>query len=101
MNAAWVRLSPCTVNSALDATGASPMNVRASPDDDHDEHARDEEVGGDREGLARLAHAAEVHAAMRTRTNPTAISTRQAFSPGMAEMMLSTPEATDTATVRT
>ena len=32
---------------------------------------------------------------------PTAISTRNGFSSGMAEMMLSTPDATDTATVMT
>ncbi len=34
-------------------------------------------------------------------TNPTAISTRKGFSSGNAEMMLSTPDATDTATVST
>ena len=34
-------------------------------------------------------------------TNATAISTRQLLSTGSAEMMLSTPDATDTATVRT
>ena len=34
-------------------------------------------------------------------TNPTASSTRPGFRNGSAEMMLSTPEATDTATVST
>ena len=34
-------------------------------------------------------------------TKSTAISTRNGFSSGMAEMMLSTPEATDTTTVIT
>ena len=39
--------------------------------------------------------------AMISTTKPTAIPTRQSLSSGMAEMMLSTPDATDTATVST
>ncbi len=37
---------------------------------------------------------------MISTTNPTAASTRHGSRPGRAEMMLSTPDATDTATVR-
>ena len=39
--------------------------------------------------------------AARMTTNPTAIQTRNGLSTGIAEMMLSTPEATETATVIT
>ena len=38
---------------------------------------------------------------MITTTNPTASSTRPGARNGSAEMMLSTPDATETATVRT
>ena len=60
-----------------------------------------EQVGRRREGQPGLAQAAQVHRGQQRRRTPTAIRTRRWCSDGTAEMMLSTPDETDTATVIT
>lgn len=100
ITAAWLRLSACTANSALEATGASPRTVRTRPVT----IMTPTEPMNTYVGIAKTVDASRTprrFTMMSTITNPTASSTRQGFRPGRAEMMLSTPDATDTATVRT
>ena len=54
-----------------------------------------------RERLARLAHAAQVDGGEQDDERRPRARPGTALSSGIAEMMLSTPEATDTATVMT
>ena len=75
-------------------------SVRASPTTIMTRDRADEDVGRDREEQRRLAHAAQVHDDDQDdeadrELDPPGLRT------GIAEMMLSTPEATDTATVST
>ena len=99
MIAAWLRSSACTANSALEATGGSPSDHRMSPTT----IITMTEPMNTYVGMAKAVDASRTprrFTRMISTTKPTASSTRQASSPGSAEMMLSTPDATDTATVR-
>ena len=100
MNAAWVSDWPCTAYSALEATGGSPSAVCPSPTT----------IMNATDPMKMYVGSAKTRDASRTPrrftmtmtiTKPTASSTRPPLSAGTAEMMLSTPDATDTATVRT
>lgn len=100
MSAACVSDSACTAYSALDATGTSPVSARPRPTT----------IMIPTEPMKRYVGMAKTDDASRTprrftitmrMTKPTAISTRNGFRSGSAEMMLSTPDATDTATVST
>ena len=53
--------SGASVNAALSAWGSVPGDLADQPDDAHADDARHEEVDRQREGLARLAHPAQVH----------------------------------------
>ena len=97
--AACVSSSACTSNAALEATGASPRAHRTRP----------VTTMTPTEPMNTYVGTANARDASRTprrfittmsTTKPTASSTRHGSRTGRAEMMLSTPEATDTATVR-
>ena len=93
-------LSACTAYCALEATGGLPAAMRMSPTS----------TISPTEPMKMYVGSAKARDASRTprrftmtisTTNPTASSTRQVLRTGSAEMMLSTPDATDTATVST
>ena len=100
MKATCDRLSASTVKSALEATGASPIAHRNRPVT----IMRATDPMKTYVGIANACDASRTprRLTMTSRmTKPTASSTRHGSSTGSAEMMLSTPEETDTATVST
>ena len=68
---------------------------------DHDEHATGEQVGRRRERQPGPRLSPRGLTAASSATEGEAIGTRSSATDGTAEMMLSTPEDTDTATVIT
>jgi hypothetical protein len=92
--------SGLTSQSALSATGASPNNVRNSPQATMPSTPTTNRYVGSANARPD-SRTPRRFAAVRKTTNPTAIGTRPEFRAGAAEMMLSTPADTETATVRT
>ena len=84
----------------LGAGPVSPANrIRNVPDADHQERRAEEQVGRDREDVARLAEAAEVAERDQADRDDRAISTRTGSSAGIADASCSTADDVDTATV--
>ena len=98
MIAACVSDSACTVNVALSAIGASPSAVRTSPTTSISATLPMKRYVGTANALLASRTPRRLTAA-RITMNPTAITTRYGARNGSAEMMLSTPAATETATV--
>ena len=94
---------PCCTSMwyfALSATGASPISARTKPVMIMTATPEANRYVGAANAVPASLMPRRFTAA-RTTTNATAICTRWACSDGAAEMMLSTPEETDTATVMT
>ena len=99
MKATCVKLSPSTSYAADSATGVSPSAERTRPVTTITATLAMKRYVGSAKALLDSDTPRRFIAA-RTTTKNTASSTRSGLRPGNAEIMLSTPLATETVTVR-
>ena len=100
-SAGVARLRLDASSSALSACGGSPKPHRSSPVTIITSTPGDEQVRRDGEGRAGLAHPAQVGRGEQRDQAERDAAPARGLRPGNAEMMLSTPAETDTATVST